>query len=154
MTVMNTLFRWPTPGTGIVRCAIRRTAACPTETRATARLPLHGGGLGAPGDGQGPATPATIAGCVRQHFTQTDIMSETKQVLSNNKSRRMQAWARTVYPNNWYGRCSVVTAYLAQLDDDALEKLLLQGWPEIFAIAEREWPEAFAEMNTPESGGE
>jgi len=81
-------------------------------------------------------------------------MSETKQVLSNNKTRRMQAWARTVYPNNWHGRCAVVTAYLAQLDEEKLDKLLLNGWPEIFAEAEREWPEAFAEWRTSESGEE
>ena len=76
-------------------------------------------------------------------------MNQSPQVLSNNKARRMQAWARAVYPSNWHGRCAVVSAYLAQLDADALDPLLLKGWPEIFATAEREWPEAFAEWRPP-----
>lgn len=70
--------------------------------------------------------------------------SETKFTLSNNKLRRMQGWARTVYPGNWQDRSAVVTEYLAQLGEDAVEALLRKDWPEVFSTAERDWPEAFA----------
>jgi hypothetical protein len=56
----------------------------------------------------------------------------------------MQGWARAVYPGEWHDRCAVVSAYLAQLGDDEAAALLRQGWPDVFATAEREWPEAFA----------
>lgn len=70
--------------------------------------------------------------------------SETKSTLSNNNLRRMQGWARAVYPGDWQDRCAVVTEYLAQLDEDAAAALIKKGWPDVFAVAEREWPEAFA----------
>jgi hypothetical protein len=76
-------------------------------------------------------------------------MNESPQVLSNNKARRMQAWARAVYPTNWHARWAVVSACLAQLDERVLDALLLKSWPDVFATAEREWPEAFAEWRPP-----
>ena len=69
---------------------------------------------------------------------------ETKSVLSNNNLRRMQGWARAVYPGDWQDRCAVVTEYLAQIDEDTASALIKKGWTEVFAAAEREWPEAFA----------
>ena len=70
--------------------------------------------------------------------------SETKTTLSNNNLRRMQGWARAVYPGDWHDRCAVVTQYLAQLSEDEAAALIKQSWPEVFATAERDWPEAFA----------
>lgn len=68
--------------------------------------------------------------------------------LSNNNLRRMQGWAKAVYPGDWQDRCSVVAEYLAQLDEDASSALIKKGWPDVFAAAEREWPEAFAGWKT------
>jgi hypothetical protein len=70
--------------------------------------------------------------------------SETKTTLSNNNLRRMQGWARAIYPGDWQDRCAVVTEYLAQLDEDTATALIKKGWPDVFAAAECEWPEAFA----------
>lgn len=70
--------------------------------------------------------------------------SETKSTLSNNNLRRMQGWARAVYPRDWQDRCAVVTEYLAQLGEDDAAALLKKSWPDVFATAERDWPEAFA----------
>ena len=70
--------------------------------------------------------------------------SESKPTLSNNNLRRMQGWAKTVYPEDWEDRCAVVPEYLAQASDDLVATLIKQGWPDVFAAAEREWPEAFA----------
>ena len=70
--------------------------------------------------------------------------SETNSTLSNNNLRRMQGWARAVYPGDWQDRCAVVAEYLAQLDEDTAAPLIKKGWPDVFAAAEREWPEAFA----------
>ena len=70
--------------------------------------------------------------------------SETKPTLSNNNLRRMQGWARAVYPGDWQDRCAVVIEYLAQLDDETSAVLIRKGWLDVFAAAEREWPEAFA----------
>ena len=70
--------------------------------------------------------------------------SEIKPVLSNNYLRRMQGWARAVHTADWQDRCSVVTEYLAQLDEEAASALIRKGWPDVFAAAERDWPEAFA----------
>jgi hypothetical protein len=70
--------------------------------------------------------------------------SEIKSPLSNNNLRRMQGWARTVYPGDWHDRCAVVIEYLAQLDDETTATLMKKGWSDVFAAAEREWPEAFA----------
>ena len=56
----------------------------------------------------------------------------------------MHGWARSIYPADWQDRCSVVTEYLSQLDDDTLAALLKKPWGDIFAVAEKEWPEAFA----------
>lgn len=70
--------------------------------------------------------------------------SESKFTLSNNYRRRMQGWARAVYPGTWQDRCAVVIAYLAQLDADPATTLIKRGWPDAFAAAERDWPEAFA----------
>lgn len=69
--------------------------------------------------------------------------SETKSTLSNNNLRRMQGWARAVYPGDWQDRSAVVIEYLAQLDEETAAALIKKGWPDVFATAEREWPEAF-----------
>ena len=69
---------------------------------------------------------------------------ESKSVLSNNNLRRLHGWARAVYPADWQDRSAVVSAYLAQLDEDTFAKLIKKEWSEIFAVAESEWPEAFA----------
>ena len=69
---------------------------------------------------------------------------ESKTVLSNNNLRRMQGWARAVYPRDWQDRCAVVAEYLSQQDENAFAVLIKKGWPDIFATAERDWPEAFA----------
>lgn len=65
-------------------------------------------------------------------------------VLSNNNLRRLQGWARAVYPADWQDRCAVLTEYLSQLDEETCAMLIRKGWPEAFAAAERDWPEAFA----------
>ena len=70
--------------------------------------------------------------------------SESKSKLSNNNLRRMQGWARAIYPGDWQDRCAVVAEYLSQQDEDAAAALLRKGWPDVFAAAERDWPEAFA----------
>lgn len=70
--------------------------------------------------------------------------TESKYTLSNNLVRRMQGWARAVYPADWPDRCAVVTEYLAQLNEDTAATLIKKEWPEVFAAAERDWPEAFA----------
>ncbi len=70
--------------------------------------------------------------------------TEPKSTLSNNNLRRMQGWARAVYPRDWQDRCAVVSEYLAQLSEDAAATLIRQSWAEVFAAAERDWPEAFA----------
>lgn len=72
------------------------------------------------------------------------MQPESKSALSNNNLRRMQGWARAVYPHDWQDRCAVVAEYCAQLDDEAGAKLLRQGWPDVFGAVERDWPEAFA----------
>ncbi len=69
---------------------------------------------------------------------------EPKYTLSNNNLRRMQGWARTVYPVDWPDRCAVVAEYLAQLSEDMAAALIRKEWPAVFAAAERDWPEAFA----------
>jgi hypothetical protein len=69
---------------------------------------------------------------------------ESKTVLSNNNVRRMQGWARSIYPTDWQDRCAVVTEYLSQLDEERLADLIRKPWADVFAIAEKEWPEAFA----------
>lgn len=69
--------------------------------------------------------------------------TESKSTLSNNNLRRMQGWARAVYPGDWQDRCAVVVEYLAQLSEDAAAALLKKAWPDVFAAAERDWPEAF-----------
>ncbi len=80
--------------------------------------------------------------------------SEINSTLSNNNVRRMQGWARSVYPRDWEDRCAVVIEYFSQLGDDAAAALLKQGWSEMFAAAERDWPEAFAGWNeTPPEHG-
>ena len=73
--------------------------------------------------------------------------SETKSPLSNNNLRRMQGWAKAVYPGDAHDRCAVVIEYLAQLDEDEAATLIKSGWPDTFAAAERDWPEAFAGWN-------
>ena len=70
--------------------------------------------------------------------------SENKSTLSNNNLRRMQGWARAVYPGDSHDRCAVVIEYLAQLSEDGAAALIRTGWPNVFAAAERDWPEAFA----------
>jgi len=73
---------------------------------------------------------------------------ESKTSLSNNNLRRMQGWARAVYPKDWQDRCAVVAEYLAQQDEDASAALIKKGWPDVFASAERDWPEAFVGWQT------
>ena len=75
-------------------------------------------------------------------------MNEPSSPLSNNKLRRMQAWARNVFPGNWHPRCAAVSTFLAELSEDEREELLRQSWAEVFATAERERPEAFAQWQT------
>lgn len=70
--------------------------------------------------------------------------SESKSTLSNNNLRRMQGWARAVYPGDWLDRCAVVIEYLAQLNEVTVAALIRKGWPDVFSAAERDWPEAFA----------
>ena len=70
--------------------------------------------------------------------------SESKSTLSNNNLRRMQGWARAVYPEDCEDRCAVVVEYIAQLNEDDASTLIRKGWPEVFTAAERDWPEAFA----------
>ncbi len=72
------------------------------------------------------------------------MSSESQYTLSNNQLRRMQGWARAVYPADWPDRCAVVTEYLAQLSEDTATTLIRKEWPAVFAAAERDWPEAFA----------
>jgi hypothetical protein len=79
---------------------------------------------------------------------------ESESTLSNNNLRRMHAWSRAVYPSDWQDRCAVVEEYLAQLNDDAFAKLIKTPWPDIFAAAEQDWPEAFAGWKPPESATE
>lgn len=69
---------------------------------------------------------------------------ESKTVLSNNNLRRMHGWARAAYPSDWQDRCSVVAEYLSQQDEKTFSTLMMKGWPDVFATAERDWPEAFA----------
>ena len=69
---------------------------------------------------------------------------ESKTVLSNNNLRRMQGWARAVYPRDGQDRCAVVAEYLSQQNEDTAAILIKKGWPDVFAAAERDWPEAFA----------
>lgn len=70
--------------------------------------------------------------------------SETKPTLSNNNLRRMQGWARSVHPRDWQDRTAVVVEYLAQQSEAAAADLIRKGWSDVFAAAERDWPEAFA----------
>lgn len=70
--------------------------------------------------------------------------SEQASTLSNNNLRRMQGWARGKYPKDAPDRCAVVVEYLAQLSEEGAAALIKQGWPEVFAAAERDWPEAFS----------
>ena len=69
---------------------------------------------------------------------------ETKSVLSNTNLRRMQGWARAIYPNDAQDRCAVVAEYLSQQEEETATALIKKGWPDVFAAAERDWPEAFA----------
>ncbi len=68
--------------------------------------------------------------------------------LSNNKIRQMNQWAASHFAKDAEGRCAVVVEYLAQLDDEVVEKLISQGWPAVFDTAARDWPEAFADFAT------
>ena len=78
---------------------------------------------------------------------------DSKTALSNNNLRRMQGWARSVYPADWQDRCAVVAEYLSQLDEDTAAALIRKGWPDVFFAAERDWPEAFANWETSETHG-
>jgi hypothetical protein len=69
---------------------------------------------------------------------------ESKTVLSNSNLRRMHGWARTLHPNDWQDRCAVVAEYLSQQDEDTFAALIKKGWSDVFALVEKEWPEAFA----------
>lgn len=72
---------------------------------------------------------------------------KSQSSLSKNNLRRMHGWARAMYPNEWHDRSAIVIEYLAQQDDEATASLLKKGWAEVFATAERDWPEAFAALN-------
>jgi hypothetical protein len=76
---------------------------------------------------------------------------ESKSVLSNNNLRRMHGWARAIYPNDWQDRCAVVAEYLSQQDEDTFAHLIKKNWPDVFAITEKEWPEAFIGWKSTES---
>jgi hypothetical protein len=56
----------------------------------------------------------------------------------------MQGWARAIYPGDWQDRCAVVSEYLSQQAEETCNDLVRRGWPDVFAAAERDWPEAFA----------
>ena len=71
----------------------------------------------------------------------------SKFVLSNNNTRRMHGWARAVYPGDWQDRCAVVVEYLSQQGEETCGDLIRRGWPDVFAAAERDWPEAFTGWN-------
>lgn len=75
------------------------------------------------------------------------MSQESKSALSNNNVRRMQGWAQAVFKGDWMDRCSVVKEYLSQLDEETCLSLIKKGWPDVFAAAERDWPEAFAGWN-------
>lgn len=82
-------------------------------------------------------------------------MSQTSNTgLSNNNLRRMQGWARAVYPEDWQDRTAVVAEYLSQQDEKTVATLVSQGWPETFAAAERDWPEAFADWKVEQVEGQ
>ncbi|MCM2273590.1 MAG: hypothetical protein NDI75_02155 [Candidatus Didemnitutus sp.] len=83
------------------------------------------------------------------------MSQDSKNTLSNNNLRRLQGWARSVYPHDAHDRCAIVQAYLAQLDAELVADLVRQGWRDVFAAAERDWPEAFTELNQnqPEPAG-
>ena len=68
---------------------------------------------------------------------------ESQSLLSKNKLRRLQGWAKSVYPQDWNDRCAAISQYVLQLDYDSAESLINQGWATVAAEAEREWPEAF-----------
>jgi len=72
---------------------------------------------------------------------------QPKSSLSKNNLRRLHGWARAIYPTEWHDRSAIVIEYLSQQDDEAVAVLLRKGWAEVFATAEREWPEAFAVLN-------
>lgn len=76
---------------------------------------------------------------------------EIQSLLSNNKLRRMQGWARALYPGDAQDRCAIVAEYIAQQDAEAAADLIKKGWPDVFAAAERDWPEAFAALKKPDS---
>ena len=69
---------------------------------------------------------------------------ESKTVLSNNNLRRMQDWARAVYPRDGQDRCAAVAECLSQQDEDTAAILIKNGWPEVFAAAKHDLQEAFA----------
>ena len=64
--------------------------------------------------------------------------------LSNNKLRRLQGWARTMYPADWHDRSAVIAEYLAHLETEDAERLTARGWATGAEVAEANWPEAFA----------
>ena len=66
--------------------------------------------------------------------------------LSKNNLRRLHGWARAMYPDQWHDRSAIVIAYLAQQEPEAVAALLRKGWAEVFATAERDWPEAFGAL--------
>jgi hypothetical protein len=71
-------------------------------------------------------------------------MNSTNLPLSNNKLRRLQGWARTMYPMDGHDRSAIIVEYLAQLDAEEAERLMARGWPTVAEVAEANWPEAFA----------
>lgn len=75
------------------------------------------------------------------------MTQQSKSSLSKNNLRRMHGWARAMYPTEWHDRSAIVIEYLSQQDDDTVAVLLRKGWAEVFATAERNWPEAFAPIN-------
>lgn len=76
---------------------------------------------------------------------------ESITVLSNSNLRRMHGWARSLYPNDWHDRCAVVVEFFSQQDKDTFAALIKKEWAEIFAVAEKEWPESFVGWKSAES---
>jgi hypothetical protein len=86
-----------------------------------------------------------------KHPSSSNMNSTTKSVLSKNNLRRLQGWASAVYPGDWQDRCAVVIEYLSQQAEETCNDLIRRGWPDVFAAAERDWPEAFAGWNKEEN---
>ena len=72
-----------------------------------------------------------------------DMENDFSPALSNSAVRRLRDWARNEYPADWEDRSAVLVEYLSQLDGDACDRLVKQGWPVVLEKAREEWPESF-----------